>query len=82
MTTYLTQKEFSAAKGRLTRAQKRGPLDVIAEVRKTIGDWNERGVAWPDDWARWQRAYDDALMAAQREGFGVTQYPPTYELFR
>lgn len=42
-----------------------GPLKAAIEnlatvIKKAIAEWNECG-AWPDDWARWQRALDDAL---------------------
>jgi hypothetical protein len=55
---YLTQKQYSAAKGRLTRAKKKGPEAVIAEVERTFLDWE--GYAWPDDWRRWESAKEDA----------------------
>lgn len=33
---------------------------LAALCKKTVAEWDECG-AWPDDWARWQRALDDAL---------------------
>lgn len=47
-------------KSALTRAVNSGDLDkIIAVCGKAVREWNEIG-AWPDDWARWQRAIDDA----------------------
>jgi hypothetical protein len=63
---------YGQQKAALTRAS-RGPGDRYAAVRaacvRTITEWNSpewaaahkvRQGAWPDDWARWQRALDDA----------------------
>jgi hypothetical protein len=48
-------------KSALTRAVKSGDPERIAKVCKdAVAEWDEIG-AWPDDWARWQRALDDAL---------------------
>lgn len=53
-------REFPKQKAALTRALKSGDYaKVVATTRKTIAEWNETG-AWPDDWAHWQRALDDA----------------------
>lgn len=61
MPNYLTQKQFSAAKGRLTRAVNSGdPQRVIDTVTTQYDEWEHGDFAWPDDWARWQRAKDDA----------------------
>lgn len=55
------QKVFPGQKAALTRAVKSGDVEKIkATCKKTVAEWNEIG-AWPDDWARWQRALDDAL---------------------
>jgi hypothetical protein len=62
-TKYLTQAQFRAAKSRLTRAVNSGdPQKVIDTVADQFRDWNDGDYAWPDDWARWQRAHDDAAM--------------------
>ena len=53
------QREFPKQKAALTRALKKDYAAVVATTRKTIAQWNETG-AWPDDWAHWQRALDDA----------------------
>jgi hypothetical protein len=58
--------EFRAQKAALTRAvNSKDPNQVVLTCKKTVDKWNEWG-AWPDDWARWQRALDDAL------GYGNT----------
>lgn len=52
---------FPRQKAALTRAVKTGdPLKVAAVCKAAVAEWNEIG-AWPDDWARWQRALDDML---------------------
>lgn len=56
-------REFRVQKAALTRAiNSKDPQKVIDTTIKTIGQWDETG-AWPDDWARWQRALDDAFSA-------------------
>ncbi len=53
---------YSAQKSALTRAVKVGtPEAVIAACRKAVAQWDAPGNYWPDDWARWQRALDDAF---------------------
>ena len=48
-------------KAALTRAVKSGDPDkVLAACKEAVRLWNEIG-AWPDCWARWQIALDDAL---------------------
>lgn len=55
-------KDFPKQKAALTRAVNSGdPEKVKATCRKTVAEWNANGGAWPDDWARWQRALDDIL---------------------
>ena len=39
---------------------------VIDEVNKRFSLWNKGDYAYPDDWARWERARDDAYYAKQR----------------
>jgi hypothetical protein len=57
---------FPKQKAALTRAVKtRDPEKVAAVCKAAIAEWNEIG-AWPDDWARWQRALDDVLPWHQR----------------
>jgi N12 class adenine-specific DNA methylase len=46
----------------LTRAIHSGePARVVLAVQKAVSEWDQPGIAWPDDWSRWQRALDDAL---------------------
>lgn len=53
------KREFPKQKAALTRAINSGDPERVRETcKKTIQAWNEIG-AWPDDWARWQRALDD-----------------------
>lgn len=50
---------FPKQKAALTRALKtRDRTKVAAVCKDAVTEWNEIG-AWPDDWARWQRALDD-----------------------
>ena len=52
---------FPKQKAALTRAIKTGDPEKVAQVcRAAVIEWNAIG-AWPDDWARWQRALDDVL---------------------
>lgn len=52
-------------KAALTRAVKTGnPEKVAAVCKAAVAEWNDIG-AWPDDWARWQRALDDMLPVFQ-----------------
>lgn len=61
----LTQKEYRNLKSRLTRViNKKDPEKIIAECQYAINLFAERG--YPDDWARWQRALDDAMFSKQR----------------
>lgn len=56
---------FPQQKAALTRAVKTNDAEKIAAAcKKAVAEWNEVG-AWPDDWARWQRALDDALPVFQ-----------------
>lgn len=61
MTAYLSRKQFSAAKSRLTRAVNSGdPQRVIDEVTRTFAEWDRGDYAYPDDWHRWEIARSDA----------------------
>jgi len=67
---YLSQREFSTLKSRLTRAKNSNdPAKVIAEVKHfaTVLE----GRVYPDNWSMWQRAADDAYLTAQRNGIAV-----------
>lgn len=69
-TTYLTNRQFAAAKAALTRAMKKGPEATLDEVAKRFAVWDAQNVAYPDDWHRWNRAADDAqlMLAYGRTG--------------
>ena len=71
---------FAQQKAALTRALKlpedRRAERVIDETRRVIEEWNSpewarrHGTsqgAWPDDWARWQRALDAVGVYADME---------------
>ena len=56
------KKMLTRQKSQLTRAVNTGDPEKVAEAcRDAIREWNQPGMFWPDDWARWQRALDDAL---------------------
>lgn len=70
MSYTLTQQEFRNLKTRLTRAQNTGDHDkIIAECERALAIFDDKG--WPDDWARWQRALDDAKFAKSRAGYSL-----------
>jgi hypothetical protein len=53
---------FRQQKAALTRAvNSKDPEKVKAACKKAVDEWNADFPGWPDDWARWQRALDDAL---------------------
>lgn len=64
MTNYLSKQEYANDKRALTRTinlyMEADPQRVIDHAEGTMRSWEERGLAFPDDWARWQRAADDA----------------------
>jgi len=58
-------KRHPVLKAKLTRAMKvedpaRRENLVRAACAQAVQEWDEIG-AWPDDWARWQRALSDVL---------------------
>ena len=62
-------------KSALTRAKKKGTAAVLAECKRTQAEWDSQEWAdthrvcrgdWPDDWTRWQRAWNDAIT---KEGY-------------
>jgi len=56
------KKEWPKQKGALTRAVKTGDLEKVKKVcADAVRVWDEVG-AWPDDWARFQRALDDVAV--------------------
>jgi hypothetical protein len=67
MANYITEAAYRRQKGALTRAINSGdPLKVLATVQATTAEWEADDQAWPDDWARWQRAWGDALVELSR----------------
>lgn len=49
-------------KAALTRALKTGDQEKVAKVcAEAVQEWDAIG-AWPDDWARWQRALDSVFL--------------------
>jgi hypothetical protein len=55
------QKEYKRLKGRLTRAINSGDSrKIMDEAASGMLAFEDTG--FPDDWSRWQRAYDDAQM--------------------
>lgn len=65
-------REHPKLKAALTRAQRSGnPRKVAEACERAVIVWNEVG-AWPDDWARWRNALEDAWDKFTRtaDGFG------------
>jgi hypothetical protein len=62
---------YSNQKRALTRALNSAPehreRNVLAATRAALAEWQQWG-AWPDDWARWQRALDDVYPFGQAPG--------------
>lgn len=63
------QRLFRKHKGALTRATKRGPEAVLIEVDAFFADFDAARLPLPDDYARWERAAEDARYAIRREGW-------------
>lgn len=62
---YITNAEYRRQKTNLTRAINSGKcVSVLVECERVLGCWH--GKAWPDDWARWARAVEDAFWAYRR----------------
>lgn len=67
----MSVRTFAQQKAGLTRAVNTGDADKVrAECKRTVSEWESqewadahrvRRGAWPDDWARWQRALDDSV---------------------
>jgi hypothetical protein len=58
----MDNKEYAKQKAALTRAiNSKNPEKVKAVCKAVVAVWNQPGNYWPDDWARWQRALDDAF---------------------
>lgn len=64
MTAYMSNTEWSGWKRKLTIAQKKGPEAVVEVCRAFFA--RESEVCLPDDWARFQRAAEDAQFELRR----------------
>lgn len=71
---YITNDEFRRQKAALTRAINSGdPAKVLATVEKTVNvEW--RDTVWPDDWARWRNALEDASNKARRQAMDARSW--------
>ncbi len=67
MGKYLDNKTYSNLKRRLTIAMKKGPQAVIDECNHFVAVMDDGDYCWPDDWARWMRAKEDALYQLARD---------------
>ena len=75
---YLSQKDYSNAKRRLTKAENalqraegvegkiKAAERLYHEAVDTMRLWSAEGYCYPDDWHRWQRAANDAEMTILR----------------
>ncbi len=60
------RRELSRLKGALTRAKNSGvPSKIIDECDKAFARFDVIG--WPDNWATWQIARDDAMFKLRYE---------------
>lgn len=55
-------------KGALTRAKKKGARAVVVAVADAFAAFDEGGL-WPDNWATWSVAFDDAAFELRFEDF-------------
>lgn len=62
----LTNARYSRLKAALTRAKNNNPLAVLLAVEKALDEFDESG--WPDGWATWRAALDDAYWAFSHDG--------------
>ena len=64
------QKKYVQFKSKLTRAiNSKDPEKVLTEVKAFEDYYKQSKDGIPDDWARWQRAADDATVKLKR-GYG------------
>lgn len=72
MTDYMTKREWTTWKTRLTKAQNRAKRENTEEAWDAVMDVSdaffarEDDVALPDDWTRFSRAFEDARFAVAR----------------
>ena len=71
MTYEEANKECRRLKGRLTRAKNSGhPKRILDEVAQAYAQFDKMP-AWPDNWALWERAKDDAEYELRRIRAGI-----------
>ena len=44
--------------------------EIALACAKAVEEWSSSEGYWPDDWGRWQRAFDDAMVASGHPGGG------------
>lgn len=65
---YISNAEFRKLKSALTRAKNSGdPERVLKAVEDAVEVFNAK--IWPDDWAMWRVALEDAAQDAQRRSW-------------
>lgn len=61
---------YRAQKAALTRAVNSGNPDKIrAECVRAKNEWDKDGIPWPDDWHRWNIAYEDTFAWNEAKSF-------------
>lgn len=61
MSYTLTQAEFTKLKSKLTRAiNSKDDAKIIKTCDEALEIFDAKG--WPDDWRRWERAKEDAVL--------------------
>lgn len=69
---YITKEEYRKLKSALTRAKNSGdPKKVLAAVENAVAVFNAK--IWPDDWALWRIALEDASSAARMAARGSNE---------
>lgn len=67
---YITNAEYSKLKANLTRAKNSGDgRKVLAAVEKAVEVFETK--IWPDDWALWRGALDDASHTTQMQAHRI-----------
>lgn len=70
---------YRAQKAALTRAKNSGdPTKVTAEVDRFAREYRDEYKPLPDDWHRWNIAFNDAAYQLRREGEFVPSNPFDY----
>lgn len=75
MSYTLTQAEFRKLKSKLTRAINSKDHDkIIATVDEAMSIFDDKG--YPDDWNRWNRAKEDAIVAKRYAKVDAVSFVP------